>query len=302
MSINEQKKARTAILLSTWKQTFILQQKEKKPMFAQLFDTACLVSPKIRRFLIRNWFQSLSGLDKEALMTFMNLGYASLDPDAEQLLLSDLDAINRYCIEMYHHVVSDIDLKGLDVLEVGSGRGGGASYVRRYLKPKSLTGLDISEKAVTFCNHYHHMENLHFLHGDAENLPFDDHTFDVIINIESSYGYGHIERFLNEVFRVLRPGGHFLFADYRNRENINTLRKQLLSTGFHVLKEERITANVLKALDLDQKRKLRLIEQKVPLLLRNVFYYFAAMQGSEMYQALSTGKVDYRSFTLSKNV
>jgi SAM-dependent methyltransferase len=276
--------------------------KGKKCMLAQLFDTACLVSPGIRRFLIRNWFQSLSGLDKEALMTFMNLGYAPLDPDTEQIPLSELDAANYYCIQMYHHVVSTIALRGLDVLEVGSGRGGGASYIMRYLKPRSLTGVDISEKAVTFCNRYHRVEGLRFLSGDAEALPFDDHTFDAVVNIESSYGYGHIERFLGEVFRVLRPGGHFLFADYRTRENINTLRKQLLNAGFCMLKEEQITANVLKALDLDHERKLRLIEQKVPVLLRNVFCYFAAMQGSEMYQALSTGKVDYRSFILSKNV
>jgi ubiquinone/menaquinone biosynthesis C-methylase UbiE len=270
-------------------------------MLAQLFDAACLVSPEIRRFLIRNWFQSLSGLDREALMIFMNLGYAPLEPDAEHIPLSDLDVINYYCIQMYHHVVGAVDLRGSDVLEVGSGRGGGASYIMRYLKPQSLTGIDISKNAVTFCNRYHRVEGLRFLHGDAEALPFHDHTFDAVVNIESSYGYGHIERFLDEVFRVLRPGGHFLFADYRSWENINTLRKQLLSAGFCVLKEERITANVLKALDLDQERKLRLIQQKVPVLLRNVFYYFAAMQGSEMYQALNTGKVDYRSFTLSKS-
>jgi SAM-dependent methyltransferase len=271
-------------------------------MLAQLFDAACLVSPEIRRFLIRNWFQSLSGLDKDALMTFMNLGYAPLDPHTEQIPLSDLDAINYYCIQMYHHVVSAIALQGLDVLEVGSGRGGGASYIMRYLKPQSLTGVDISAKAVTFCNRYHRVDGLRFLPGDAEALPFGDHTFDAVVNIESSYGYGHIERFLGEVFRVLRPGGYFLFADYRTRENIDTLRKQLLNVGFCMLKEEQIAANVLKALDLDHERKLRLIEQKVPISLRNVFCYFAALQGSEMYQALSIGKVDYRSFVLSKRV
>ncbi len=271
-------------------------------MLAQLFDAACLLSPEIRRFLIRNWFQSLSGLDKEALMIFMNLGYAPLDPEAEQLSLRDLDAINHYCIQMYHHVASAIDLKGLDVLEVGSGRGGGASYIMRYLKPQSLTGIDISAKAVAFCNRYHRVEGLRFLQGDAEALPFGNHTFDAVINIESSYGYGHVERFLHEVFRVLRPGGHFLFADYRNWEHINILRKQLLNAGFCMLKEERISTNVLKALDLDQERKLQLIKQKAPLLLRNVFYYFAAMQGSAMYQALNTGKVDYRSFALSKSM
>jgi hypothetical protein len=57
---------------------------------------------------------------------------------------------------------------------------------------------------------------------------------------------------------------------------------------------------VLKALDLDHERKQQLIEQKVPLFLRKIFFYFAAQQGSEMYRWLKTGTVDYRSFVLSK--
>lgn len=269
-------------------------------MLARLFDVACCVSPSIRRFLIRNWFQCLSRLDREALMTFMNLGYAPLETDAEPVVLSEDDATNRYCIQMYHHVAGAIDLEGLEVLEVGSGRGGGASYIMRYLKPKSMTGVDISQKAVNFCNCYHCVEGLRFLQGDAERLPFDNNSFDAIVNIESSYGYGHIERFLQEVFRVLRSEGYFLFADYRNWQNVATLRKQILNAGFSIVKEERINAQVLKALDLDNVRKLQLIEQKVPERLKSSFFYFAAMRGSEMYKALSTDIVDYRSFVLVK--
>src|ERR1700730_14739451 len=57
------------------------QDEEKEfSMLAQLFDTACMVSPTLRRFLIRTWFHYLSRSDKEVLMPFMNLGYASLDP------------------------------------------------------------------------------------------------------------------------------------------------------------------------------------------------------------------------------
>src|SRR5437016_14665802 len=93
------------------------------------------------------------------------------------------------------YVAGSIDLKGLDVLEVGCGRGGGASYIMRYLKPKSMTGVDIAEKAIAFCKRYHTVEGLSFRYGDAESLPFDNNTFDVIVNIESSQCYGSIPRF-----------------------------------------------------------------------------------------------------------
>ncbi len=268
-------------------------------MIAQLFDALCNLSPRWRRFLIKNWFQYLSILDKEALMTFMNLGYADTASDEEQPLVGD--DTNRYCAQMYHHVAGAI-LNGRDVLEVGSGRGGGASYIARYLHPQSMIGIDIAKNAVTFCNTYYRdqSDNLRFLQGDAEALPFEDKTFDVVINIESSYGYGNMDAFLHEVFRVLRPGGYFLFADYRNRDGVDLLQRQLYNSGLEPVKEECITANVVQALDLDNDRKQQLIQQKVPRPLQNIFTYFAALQGSRMYNDLKTGAVDYRYFVMRK--
>jgi SAM-dependent methyltransferase len=271
-------------------------------MLAQLFDMACLASPTLRRFLIRKWFHYLSHSDEKVIMPFMNLGYASLDPNEEPLNLLDRDTAHRYCISLYHHVAGAIDLHGREVLEVGSGRGGGASYVMRYLHPKSVTGVDIVQKAVSFCNAFYRIDGLRFLQGDAESLPFDNQSFDVVVNIESSYGYGHIERFFGEVFRVLRPGGYFLYADYREREQIAALRQHLFDAGFTVLTDERISDQVVKALDLDHERKSSLIEQQVPRFLRPSFHYFAASPGTEMYQSLCSGVVDYRSFVLCRGL
>jgi ubiquinone/menaquinone biosynthesis C-methylase UbiE len=269
-------------------------------MLAQLFDTACIVSPTLRRLLIRKWFHYLSHSDIEVIMPFMNLGYASLDPNDEPLNLLGRDAAHRYCIALYQHVAGAIDLHGREVLEVGSGRGGGASYVMRYLHPQSVTGVDIVQKAVHFCNTFYQIDGLRFLSGDAEALPFDDQSFDAVINIESSYGYGHIERFFGEVLRVLRPGGYFLYADYRGYEQIAALRQHLCNAGFRMLTDERIGKQVVKALDLDQERKSSLIEQKVPRFLRPSFHYFAASPGSQMYQALCSGAIDYHRFVLWK--
>jgi SAM-dependent methyltransferase len=269
-------------------------------VLAQLFDTACRVSPLFRRFLIRTWFQYLSRLDKEAVMPFMNFGYVSLDMHDEQIISKDSDSMHRYCIAMYRHVAGAIDLEGLDVLEVGSGRGGGAAYIMRALHPRSMTGVDIAENAVTFCNTFYQAEGLRFLQGDAESLPFDDETFHAIVNIESSYGYGNMERFLQEVFRVLRPNGYFLFADYRPGGQVDRLRQQFLSAGFIVQKEESITANVIKALELDCERKVKLIQQKAPQILHTSLFHFAATPGSKVYEALRTGVIDYRSFVLHK--
>jgi SAM-dependent methyltransferase len=49
--------------------------------------------------------------------------------------------------------------------------------------------------------------------GDAEDLPFSDNEFDIVINVESSHNYPNLRRFFEEVARVLRPGGFFSHAD-----------------------------------------------------------------------------------------
>ena len=137
-------------------------------------------SPNIRRFIWKSWYQYLSGLDKGKNITFMNYGYADAAPRGKKLKLESADENNRYCIQLYHHIASTISLRGLDVLEVGCGRGGGSSYIMRYLKPRSITGIDFSKKAIKFCKEYYSAKGLSFYEADAESLPFDNEKFDVI--------------------------------------------------------------------------------------------------------------------------
>jgi len=194
---------------------------------------------------------------------------------------------------------SAADIKGLDALEVG--RGGGASYVMGYLKPKSMIGIDLSEKAVGFCNNHYSVKGLSFLQADAESLPFDDAAFDVVINVESSHCYGSMEKFLSEVQRVLRHNGYFLFADLFHKDGLASLHKQLKDSGLKLLKEERITPNIVMALDIDNKRRLMMIKQKAPKMLHKEFMQFAGIKGTQTYESFKNGNVEYLSFVLYKD-
>lgn len=269
-------------------------------MLTSMIDVACRISPATKRFLLKIWFHALAHLDKEAQMLFMNYGYVDLDPDAEAIALRDEDEKDRYCIQLYHAVAGAIALKNLDVLEIGCGRGGGASYMRRYLHPRSVVGVDRCVTAIQFCRKQYSGEGLTFSPGDAQSLPFRENTFDAVVNIESSHCYDSMEEFLREVFRVLRPHGYFLFTDFRNKNRIEKLRTQLQAAGFIVLEDTCITPNVVKALELDDQRKVDLIEQKIPKKLQKIFQLFAGVQGSQTYEAFCTGAVEYRRFVLRK--
>jgi SAM-dependent methyltransferase len=100
------------------------------------------------------------------------------------------------------------------VLEIGSGLGEGLNFVSRLVNPAQAVGVDISPAAVARANErLSRRQALRFAHGDAEDLPIEDASVDVVLNIESSHTYPNPARFLDEVARVLKPGGYFSSLD-----------------------------------------------------------------------------------------
>ncbi len=259
-------------------------------------------SSLVRRGSSQLFYQYLSRLDKNGAVTLMNYGYVDLDPDARPIPLDVESESNRYCLQLYHKVASAIELSGLDVLEVGSGRGGGAAYIKRYLDPRSLTGVDYSKKAIAFCQDRHAGNGLQYMHGDAEDLPFPDTEFDAVVNVESSHCYGKMTQFLNEAHRVLRSGGHLLWADHRPPDRISSLHADIEQAGFAVIKKENISANVLAAMAVQTERNKALIDSIAPWFARKAFYHFAGIEGtSYIHQQLESGKLEYLSMVLRKN-
>ena len=185
-------------------------------------------------------------------------------------------------------------------MEVSCGHGGGAGYVTRYLHPKRMVGVDQNPKAIEFCRRHHSVEGLSFVQGDAEALQFDDHSIDAVINVEASHCYGDMAQFLREVFRLLRPGGYFLFADFRPQTGKEVLLAQLAQSGLDIIKQADITENVLKALAANDHEKSTLIQQVVPKILRVPFKQFAGVKGSKIYRAFEAGNMVYLSYVLRK--
>ncbi|MHA1761604.1 MAG: class I SAM-dependent methyltransferase, partial [Candidatus Heimdallarchaeota archaeon] len=195
-------------------------------------------------------------------VVFLNYGYEYLDSNIKPPQLEENDEKERYCLQLYHSTVGGIDLENKDVLEIGCGRGGGASYIKRYLKPKSYIGLDMSKDVIKFNSKFHKVPGLSFVVGNAQDIKYEDQSFDAIVNVESSRSYNDFKVFVSESYRVLRPGGHLLFTDIRTTEENEILREQFKKAGFKIIKEENIIQNVVKALDIDSERRLKLMKEK----------------------------------------
>lgn len=266
----------------------------------RVIEKYCEMPVTIRRPMWKLWHNIIIWIDKNKDAVFMNYGYHSLNGDSK-LGLESHDERDRYCIQLYDYVVKDVEIEGKEVLEVGSGRGGGASYIARYRKPNAYTAMDISSGVINFCNAYHKVDGLEFVVGVAEKPPFRDHNFDVVVNVESARCYKDIKHFFSQVYRVLKPNGHFCFADMIKKDELEGIRSDLVSAGFEVVKEQNIADNVVEALNLDHERRESAISKKVPRFLRKSFLEFAGAKGTERYESFANGKMEYWAFVLRKS-
>jgi ubiquinone/menaquinone biosynthesis C-methylase UbiE len=216
------------------------------------------------------------------------------------LPLEASDEANRPYINLYHRTATQADLSGKRVLEVSCGHGGGASYLVRTLHPASYTGLDLNPAGIKLCRKRHNLPGLDFVRGNAEKLPFDNESFDVVLNVEASHCYPHFRRFLAEVERVLRPGGYFSYCDLRPSNAIAEWEAALGDTGMRQLSQKEINTEVLRGIDRISHRSRELVDHTLPAFLGNLGREYIGVQGTRASRYLESGDISYRRYCFVK--
>lgn len=252
----------------------------------------------MRKAIWRMWYPFLTRRLREEGVLFLNYAFETEPPMG--ITLAPPDEPHRACIQLYHHVAAQIPLRGKNVLEVSCGHGGGAAYVARAFQTGRYLALDLNPVAIQFCQEHHRGEGLSFQTGDAEQLPFAPDTFDAVINVEASHCYPNFARFLAEVARVLRPGGHLLHADFRFADRLKEWEQALATGPLQIQRQRDINAEVLRGLEMNSARSLELIARHLPEFLHGLGRDFAGTRGSRIYKALANGELAYRSYCLTK--
>jgi ubiquinone/menaquinone biosynthesis C-methylase UbiE len=230
---------------------------------------------------------------------FMNYGYVA-NSNEEPIQLPENSTVQKYPLQMYHYLALKAKLEGKSVLEVGSGRGGGAKHVATALHPSSYIGMDLAQNAVDLANGLHKVPNLKFIQGSAERIPLPDSSIDVVLNVESCHAYGDVAKFFAEVKRVLKPNGTLALVDFRDVEKMDVLREQLKNSGLVWIQEEDISQNVIQAIEAEDDVKKARIEKLFPAKWQKKFGEFAGVVGSRFYTKLKTGTKVYHRFVLKK--
>lgn len=135
----------------------------------------------------------------------------------------EIEHFHRYSV-IAEHVQDKV------VLDAACGTGYGSGMLAQYAA--HVYGLDISAEAIAYANENYSQENITFIQGGIEKLPFEDNTFDIVVSFET---IEHVitevqDVFLKEIKRVLKPTG-FLVMSTPNKKTFTDERGLL--TKFH---------------------------------------------------------------------
>ena len=218
--------------------------------------------------------------------SFMNYGYAPLSTE-----LSGSAEPEKYCLQLYRQLIGDTVLRGKRVVEVSCGRGGGAAHVAGHYQPASYLGIDISENNLALAAQRQASPALRFQQGNAEALPLENGSADVVINVEASHLYDSPAKFFAEVKRILVPGGRFLHVDLHWQDKDPPA--MIAAAGFRVDEVVDITRNVVQALELDSVRREAIV-MTFPENMRNDFRDWSGVKDFRAYNRLKSGEWLYR--------
>lgn len=103
-------------------------------------------------------------------------------------------------------------VNGKIVLDAACGEGYGSNILSGYAK--TVIGLDLDDNTIKNAEEKYASDNLSFIQGSIENLPFENNMFDVVVSFET---VEHVDdeiqkKFLTEIKRVLKPDGLLIMS------------------------------------------------------------------------------------------
>lgn len=126
---------------------------------------------------------------------------------------------------------------GQKVLDIGCGKAH-LLYELTQIVPKiEVVGLDISEYAIT-----HTIKDIEpfLMKGEAQNLPFEDNSFDLVISLNALHNLKiyDLKKAIQDIERISRRNSYIVVESFRNdREEVNMLYWQLTCASYYSVDE-----------------------------------------------------------------
>ena len=153
-----------------------------------------------------NFWEEICGTE-----AFLNLGLKSFNAE-------NLKKFDKWYFKFYpylkKYLTSNLILNK-NVLEIGLGFGSVGNFI--FKESKTYVGVDLAKNPVELMNKRIDFESVHTAiakQGSVLELEFEDNTFDTIISIGCIHHTGSIPRAIDEITRVLKPGGTMVLMVY----------------------------------------------------------------------------------------
>ena len=119
------------------------------------------------------------------------------------------------------------------IIDVGCGAGGTAVVLAKMLPDCKVVGIDLSEQLLKIAEGSDQAaqlgERIKFEKADVQQIPYQDNSFDVVINLNMLHLVEDPIRMLNEMERILKPDGLLFIADLR-RSWLGIIEKEIKSS------------------------------------------------------------------------
>jgi ubiquinone/menaquinone biosynthesis C-methylase UbiE len=118
------------------------------------------------------------------------------------------------------------------IIDVGCGSGATALVLAQAFPDSRVVGIDLSEPLLHLANQAAHSAGLadrvRFETGDAEKIPYEDNSFDIVLSLNMVHIVEHPVQMLNEFERILDPDGSLFIVDLK-RSWLGLLEKEMKS-------------------------------------------------------------------------
>lgn len=107
-------------------------------------------------------------------------------------------------------------LEGLEVLEIGCGRGVGTELIFDRFGAKKVTAIDLDEDMLQRAHQRlarYSEDKLSLQIGDVTMINSENEAFDAVVNFAAIHHVPDWQKAIAEIFRVLKPGGRFYFQE-----------------------------------------------------------------------------------------
>ena len=163
---------------------------------------------------IQQFYDASSGLWEDIWGEHMHHGYYGADgKEQKERRTAQIDLIEE--VLQWSEVQ-----QAENILDVGCGIGGSSLYLAEKFNANA-TGITLSpvqagrasERAIEFGL----QDRTNFQVADALNMPFEDNSFDLVWSLESGEHMPEKQKFLQECYRVLKPGGKLILVTWCHR-------------------------------------------------------------------------------------